>query len=261
MPEGDTIARTARTLGAVLAGKVVTAFSSTEPSVAAARLVGRTILAVEPYGKHLFIRFDDGRALHTHMRMTGSWHLYRPGDRWKRPAHRAKVVIEVAGAVAVCFDAPFVRLRAAGPAAIEHLGPDILAEPFDVSEALRRLRTQADTPLGGAILDQRVVAGIGNIYKSETLFLCHADPRAHVSRFNDAELGDVLQKARRLMRLNAAPNARMRSTRPGGPTGRYWVYRRSGEPCFVCGTIVKMERQGDDHRSTYFCPRCQPARG
>ncbi len=189
MPEGDTILRAARALGRSLEGKPVTSFSSPLPALTDADLAGRRVDAVEARGKNLLIRFDDGRALVTHMRMTGSWHLYEPGQPWKKPARLARAVLATADAVAVCFNAPVVELlsprQLVRSERLRRLGPDVLGPAFDASEAVRRLAALPDTPLGEALLAQSALAGIGNIYKSETLFACRADPFAPVAAFTD----------------------------------------------------------------------------
>jgi endonuclease-8 len=254
MPEGDTILRAARTLHRALANAIVTRFSSNK--LPRARLVGRSITSVDAKGKHLLVRFDDGRVLHSHMRMSGSWHLYRVGERWQRGEHRARCMIEVAAPdggddgrfVAVLFDAPTVRLllpsELARDPTLMQLGPDVLGEPFDVDESVRRLRTLGDREIGDALVDQRALAGVGNIFKSETLFLCRVDPRAHVGQLDDATLARIVERARRLMRDD-------RTRR------RPWVYSRSGQSCRRCSARIEVVRQSDLARATYFCPRCQ----
>lgn len=258
MPEGDTILRAARALDRSLAGERVTSFESTLPRLAHADLAGRRIDGVEARGKNLLVRFDDGRALRTHMRMTGSWHLYRPGERWRKPARLARVVLATERSVAVCFNAPVVELLAARDVdrhePLATLGPDVLAPAFDAAEAVRRLASRGATPIGEALLDQTAVAGIGNIYKSEALFLCGADPFARAGDFAPGELDAILARARALMSASVAGSA----LRPG--RGARWVYRRSGEPCRRCGAPVRMRRQGASARSTYWCPTCQPTR-
>jgi len=262
MPEGDTIFRTARTLDARLAGKEIRRAASPLPAFAPARarLEGRQVARVEARGKHLLVHLDDGRVIRSHMRMHGSWHVYRPGERWRMPEHFARLVLEVDGCVAVCFRAPDVELlgSAGKSPVLRALGPDILAPDFDVAEAALRLRAQGAVPIGEAIMDQRLVAGIGNVYKSEVLFVKRADPFAAASAFDDAALGAIVAEARRLMTHNLAPGD-ARRTRPAGGAGsaRHWVYDRSGAPCFVCGARIAMRRQGALHRSTYYCPRCQ----
>jgi endonuclease-8 len=265
MPEGDTILRAARTLARRLQHKTILAFSSTVPSIARADLLGHAIVRVEARGKNLLVHFDDGRALHTHMRMTGSWHVYLPGERWQRPASFARVVLEVEGCVAVCFSAPVVELFAPGRADtardLASLGPDILAPMFDIETAVANLKARGSMAIGEAVLDQRLVAGIGNIYKSETLFLERVDPFCRVDTLADDRLIAILVEARRLMTANLAPGSGMRTTthRRAGTRARHFTYGRSGEPCLVCGDRIRMRRQGTALRSTYYCPTCQSA--
>ena len=260
MPEGDTILRAARALGASLQGKRVTSFESPLPRLSGADLAGRRVEAVEARGKNLLVRFDDGRALRTHMRMTGSWHLYRPNERWRKPARLARAVLSTEDAVAVCFNAPVVELLSARQLArhesLRRLGPDVLADGFDVAEAVRRI-AGSDRPIGEALVLQSALAGVGNIYKSESLFLCGLDPFAPVAAFDEKDLSRVVAKARDLMSANL--DGKPRKTRRTLDGGSYWVYRRSGEPCWRCGAPIRMRRQGDAGRSTYWCPGCQPA--
>lgn len=259
MPEGDTILRAAKALERSLAGKRITAFDSPLPRLARAGLAGRRVDSVEARGKNLLVRFDDGRTLRSHMRMTGSWHLYRPGERWRKPARLARAVLETEDSVAVCFSAPVVEILTAREVArhepLTRLGPDVLAADFDASEAVRRLASLAEMPIGEALLDQSAIAGIGNIWKSETLFLCGADPFAPVGSFVEAELARIVAKARALMSASVSGSSLRLSGR--GPRR---VYRRSGEACRRCGTAIRMRRQGAAARSTYWCPGCQPPR-
>jgi len=264
MPEGDTILSAARTLSRALEGRTVLAFSSTLPKLArsAAALVGRKIEKVEARGKNLLVHFEGGAALETHMGMTGAWHVYRPGERWWKPRHLARAVIETDAFVAVCFQAPLmsVELLATPRELARHpvlatLGPDILAPEFDLAEALRRLRALGDVAVGEALLVQSAVSGIGNIYKSEALFAARADPFAPVSAIPDETLRRILDAARKQMSANLGPRVRRTRTTLGGP--RFRVYRRSGQPCVVCGEEIHMRRQGPQGRSTYWCPRCQ----
>jgi endonuclease-8 len=245
MPEGDTIWRTAAALRRRLDGQVVTA---ARPQATLGRLRGRRVVGVEPVGKHLLIRFDNGLALHTHMRMHGSWHVYAPGERWRRPEHLARAVLETGDTVAVCFLAPLVELVADDRAAVRHLGPDILDTQFDVEEALRRAaRSHADT-LGELLLDQTVCAGIGNIHKCNALWQCGIDPWTPVSSTDAATLRRVLLTARERMRRSAT--ARGVPRQPG-------VHGRGGRPCPRCGTPVSVRAQGVLARLTYWCTRCQ----
>ncbi|MDZ4805791.1 MAG: DNA-formamidopyrimidine glycosylase family protein [Candidatus Eisenbacteria bacterium] len=258
MPEGDTIHRVAATLQRVLSGKVITSARTLVPGLDAESLVGHAVDAVEALGKHLIIRFDDGRALRTHMRMTGSWHVYRPGEEWGKPERLARLVLEVDGWVLPCFNAPEIELLTRGAGRSERLtalGPDIVAETFDETAAIERLRDRGDMPVGEALLAQRIISGIGNIYKSETLFLCGISPFRLVRDLPDDTLRDLVQTARRLMRSNLETSTR--TTRQSLDGARYWVYRRSGAPCRRCGTLVEMRRQGLGGRSSYWCPGCQ----
>lgn len=267
MPEGDTIFRAARTLHAALRGRTVTRFASTLPAVAGAarhyRIEGRTVDAVEARGKHLIVRFGGGPALHTHMRMTGSWHLYRKGSRWQKSAALARAVIETGDRVAVCFAAPVVEWltprQESEHAPLVTLGPDILAPGFDAARARANLQAQADREIGDALLDQRLLAGIGNVYKSETLFVVGVSPFARAGSLAPATLDALVARARALMGANVGAEPGLRRTRSALRGERLWVYRRQGKPCFRCGTAVRMKRQGEDARSTYWCPTCQPS--
>jgi endonuclease-8 len=262
MPEGDTIHRAARTLDRVLGGQTLSAVESPIPQIASAGLEGASVSRVEARGKNLLVLFDDGRVLHTHMRMSGSWHVYRPGERWQRPRRHARVVLATPEFVTVCFDAPVVRLLRPGAterdAKLAALGPDMLAPGFDRSEARRRLRALGEMEIGEALLRQSAVAGIGNVYKSETLFLCRQDPFAPVGGLSDRSLELVLDTARRLMSASLHGGARAtRRSLTRLTRERTWVYGRRGRPCRRCGTSIRMRRQGVEGRSTYWCPSCQ----
>jgi endonuclease-8 len=261
VPEGDTILRAARAMEKAIGGREITGFRSPLPRLAGVDLAGRRVERVEARGKNLLVRLDDGSALLSHMRMTGSWHLYRPGEAWRKPARLARAVLETSAFVAVCFNAPVLELltqrQLARHSGVTELGPDILGSGgFDFAEARRRLRERGAAPIGEALIVQRAVAGIGNIYKSESLFLSGVDPFRRVADLDDAELDGLLARARELMSANHGGQART-TTRRTLDGGRYWVYGRSGQPCRRCGTRVRMRRQGLAGRSTYWCPRCQ----
>jgi endonuclease-8 len=258
MPEGDTIFRAAATLHARLAGKQVIRWTSPLPALINPHVVGLTIVRVEAVGKNLFIVFEDGRALHTHMRMHGSWHIYPQSTEPRNFPGTARVTIEVEGCVAVCFAAPVVRMLS-GPQVVrevEALGPDLLAPDFEVGGAAKRILAAGERPIGDTIMDQRVVAGIGNVYKSEVLFIMKLDPFAASESLGLEKARALMTEARRLMKRNLAPGSGMRTTRLGAG-GRHWVYKRSGEPCLTCGERIRMRRQGVGQRSTYYCPSCQ----
>ncbi len=266
MPEGDTIFRTATVLRAVLVGRTVThAVAQAQPGMRTVPdldpLVGASVIGVESRGKHLLILFDSGLALRTHLRMRGSWHRYRPGERWRLPKEQASVVLETADSVAVCFNAPTAELLTARELArqpkLAALGPDLLASDFAVDEALARLRQRGTAQLGEALLDQRAVAGIGNVYKSEICFIERLSPWRPVGELDDGSLLRVLATARRLLRANVGGGARVTTGGARG-AGRLWVYGRGGRPCRRCGSRVEARRQGELPRTTYWCPACQP---
>lgn len=264
MPEGDTIFRTARSLGRWLEGRTITAARSQRLRVPAERLVGTTVEKVEARAKHLLIRFSSGDVLHTHMRMTGSWHVYSVGERWRKPGWQARVVLEAGDRVAVCFDAPVVELLAAGEEdrhpSLTGLGPDVLVDPFDIEDVLRRAHQQPpECPIGGVLLDQRVVSGIGNIYRCESLFLAGLHPGTPRSALDDDALAALVERASRLMRANLAPAQGFdrRFAPAGGPSGP-WVYRRAGRLCHRCRTTISTARLGDPPRDVWWCPTCQP---
>lgn len=233
------------------------------------RIVGQEIAAVEALGKNLIVRFDNGLEIRTHLRMNGSWHRYRPGERWRRPPSRARLVIEVPGAVAVCFDAPVVELfetraEAVHPS-LSRLGPDLLSPDFDPDEALRRLRApeRATLEIGEALIDQRAMAGVGNIWKNETLWTERVSPFDRVRDIDDETLERLIATAHWL--LNASARGRRGAERAslerdrGAPAGLQ-VYGRQGRRCRRCRTPISVSRQGSElPRSTYWCPTCQGA--
>ncbi|MEO6600973.1 MAG: DNA-formamidopyrimidine glycosylase family protein [Polyangiaceae bacterium] len=265
MPEGDTLHRTAYALNRVLGKQALTHVRSSVQEIAQAELAGHVVDEVTALGKNLLIRFDDGRVLHTHLKMRGSWHVYRHGERWQRPERQARVVLEVSDALAVCFGAPTVRLLAAHRAAADPylagLGPDLIPDEFDEARAIAGLAALRELPIGVAVMTQTALSGIGNIYKSETLFLCKISPFLPVAEFDTETLLLIVRIARELLRKNSRPGASQRTTTNAAGVGQYWVYRRSGKPCRVCGTTISMQHQGELHRSTYYCPSCQNVQG
>jgi len=255
VPEGDVLFRTAATLRRWLGGREVTAASTKVERLDAEAMVGTKVVTVEAWGKHLLVRLDSGYSLHTHLRMTGSWHVYRTGEPWRRPERQARVVLTTGERLAVCFNAPVVellmpRVEQVHPS-LSRLGPDILAESLEVEEIRRRADSRpGEMALGELLLDQRVVAGIGNIWRCEALFVAGHNPWAPRSALGTGEFDDLMRTAGRLMRANLAPVSRRTP---------HWVYRRAGRPCRRCGTLVESRRQGEDARTAYWCPRCQPA--
>ncbi len=273
MPEGDTLFRTAAGLRPYLVGRTVTAARASGPGSIPQihRVIGHEITAVESLGKNLLIRFEGGLELRTHLRMNGSWHRYRPGERWRRPPARARLVLEVPGAVAVCFDAPVVELleqraEALHPA-LASLGPDLLSPDVDAAEAVRRLRdpSRAKTEIAEALTDQRALAGIGNVYKSEILHIERVSPFAAVRALEDDALARLVATAIRLLRANVVGGRgpkRVTTTGDRGAPGPLYVYGRAGRPCRRCRTPIARDRQGSElPRLTFWCPSCQPAPG
>jgi endonuclease VIII len=273
VPEGDSIFRAARALHRALAGRTVTRFESVFPRLTRVDhdrpLRGRTIEQVDARGKHLLIQFSGGLVLHTHMRMHGSWHIYRPGERWSRPHHDMRIVIETGEFHAVAFNVPvagFVSGDAtASIAALRDLGPDPLADRFDAGEAVARLMARGDLEIADALLDQSAIAGIGNIYKSEVLFAGRVDPFARVRNLAREDLERLVAVAVKLLRANVQESSRGMATFAGlrkttgrsDPGARFWVYGRAGKPCRRCGTPIARKKQGPNARSTYWCPKCQ----
>jgi endonuclease-8 len=276
MPEGDTIFRTARTLHRALAGRTVTRFETVLPQLARvdddAPLAGRTVERVSSAGKHLLVQFSGELVLRTHMRMSGSWHIYRPGERWRRSRRDMRIAVYTAKFDAVAFNVPVAEFIPAREIdrhdELRTLGPDLLAEEFDAAEALRRFRERPTLPIVDAVLNQRIVAGIGNVYKSEVLFACRIDPFATVESLSEAQLTAIIETARKFLRANVGAGLTAmttytgyrRTTRRGNPSDRLWVYGRGGKPCRRCDTPIAMRKHGDDARLTYWCPACQAGR-
>lgn len=260
MPEGDTIFRAAMRLRPILEGQPVERARARWERVDAESLVGHTISSVEARGKHLLFHFDDGRALHSHMGMTGSWHIYRLAEAWQKPEQRAAIVLEGPQYLVVCFTPKTLELLSAAGVRrhpyLQRLGPDLLGGALDEPAVLSRFRGHNLTPIGEAVMNQTIASGVGNVYKSEVLFLLHIHPRTPVGELSDEGVLEIVRKARELMQQNL--EGRPRTTRHGLDGRRLWVYGRSGQPCFVCGGPIEVIRQGDLGRTTYWCPRCQP---
>lgn len=262
MPEGDSIHRLAAQLRPRLVGGKVRAFDAHDIADAVAKtIVGHTVVAVEARGKNLLVRFDDGRTLHVHLRMLGRVGFERPRSAYWRPRRTPhQLRLDVDGAVVVGNRIPVLRLLRAGAEErapdLQGLGPDLLAPGFDANECVVRLRALGKRPIGEALLIQRVLAGIGNIYKSETLFLEGVDPSAPVSALDDQTLRALVDRASALLLANLGNGPR--TTRSSLAGGRLWVYGRRGRACLRCGGTVEMIRQGaPPGRSTYHCRGCQ----
>jgi len=276
MPEGDTIHRAAVAMHRALAGRLVSRFESVYPAVmrvAADRpVVGRTIESVAARGKHLLITFSGDLVLRTHMRMNGSWHLYRSGVRWQRPARDMRVLVVAGGVEAVGFNVPVAELLTARDLArhgqLNALGPDLLDPAFDGAEAMRRMRGREREPVGDVLLNQRVMAGIGNVFKSEILFLAGIEPFTPVAALSDADIERLIGISREQLAANVmtpsqslSPAIGRTTIRSLDPNKRLWVYGRGGKPCRRCGTRIQLRKTGSDARVTYWCPRCQAVAG
>jgi endonuclease VIII len=260
VPEGDTLHRTANRLRPALAGQRLMRLTLHHATGGGRRpQAGERIDAVDAIGKHLLIRFERGTTLRTHMRMTGSWHLYRAGERWRKRAELARAVIEVDGWTAVCFAAPVIELTdgTAAMAKVAHLGPDLTRADItdgDIDAAVLRMSTVPDPheEIGNVMLDQRVACGVGNVYKSETLFVCGVNPFTPVADIDTDTRRRLLDTASRLLRHNAGGSGPRATVREG-----LAVYGRARQPCRRCGTLIEARRQGPQARTTYWCPTCQ----
>lgn len=259
MPEGDTIYRAAAALRTALVGRTVSKFEAQRLTGPAPRR-GAAVERVESHGKHLEIVFDDGIILHTHMRMTGSWHLYHPGEKWRKRRHQARVIIETDEWVAVCFNAPVVETyrefdQTRHPRA-GRLGPDLCNENADLHECAARLfhYDNPDATIGDALLDQRVMSGVGNVFRCEVLWACGIHPWAKVSNVPQSTCLDLVLTAATQLRANL--NSPVRVTAPDVPGGLA-VYGRNGQKCVRCGDVIRLTKMGEMARLLYWCPGCQ----
>jgi endonuclease-8 len=280
MPEGDTIYRAARALQRAIGGKVVMGFETGLAKLARvnddAALVGRTVEKVESRGKWLLIYFSGDLILVTHMLMSGSWHLYRPGERWRMGRGRMRVVIRTEDWEAVAFNVPIAEFHTARSlersAQVPKLGPDILAGDFTVARGVDRLaayaRENPEAEIGVVLLNQRVLAGLGNVYKSEVAFAAGVNPFRAMRSITPNEIAAMVDFAERYMKANVVEgkgdgivtySGNRRTTHAMNREERLWVYRRQGQECRRCGATVMMRRQGVQARSTYWCPECQPS--
>jgi len=257
MPEGDTIHHAAATVGAVIVGRVPEQILTPHPRHRidrwGERLAGRGVGAVEARGKHLLMRFEGGLTLHSHLRMSGAWAVYRAGQRWRRSPRRAWLVMRSEDAEVVQFDGPVLELmsdaRSRSDPRLAALGPDVIGPSFDRELFLRRLREDDPTrPIGDALLDQRTIAGIGNLWKAEACWAAAVDPWRATSEVSDEQVMKVVDFAREHM---------ARSAREGFGARPKAVYRRAGMPCKRCGTPIRQRGQWEDNRLTFWCPVCQ----
>ena len=257
MPEGDNVYRAARRLDAALGGKSVVRSDFRVPAFATVDLAGETVHTVDSRGKHLLMRIGD-QVVHSHLKMEGEWHLYQPGERWRRPGWQARAVIEVPDATAVGFDLGVLEIFPATEERdrLAYLGPDLLGDDWDPAEAVRRLAEHAETPIAVALGEQRNLAGLGNVYVNELCFLRGIRPSRLVG---EVELDPLVQLAARVIRANR--DRSVRTTTGDTRRGRQlWVYSRGGEPCRRCGTRIEHGRLGRNDlelRESWWCPNCQ----
>ncbi|TWD83599.1 endonuclease-8 [Kribbella amoyensis] len=259
MPEGDTVWRATKRLHQSLAGKELTRTDFRVPSLATTDLSGRTMLEVVARGKHLLMRVSDGLTIHSHLRMEGSWHLYRTGERWKGgPGHQIRAVLETESWVAVGYRLQVLDLVATDDedSVVGHLGPDLLSPDFDRALAVANLAAVPERTISEALLDQRNLAGIGNFYRNEVCFLLGLHPWRPAG---SVDLGAAVDLSRRMLKSNLVHAAQV-STGVDRPGRRTYVFERAGKSCRRCGTRIQMGPIGEPPREriTYWCPTCQP---
>jgi endonuclease-8 len=276
MPEGDTIFRTARALGRALVGKPITGFRSTYPKLTRfdddTPLTGQRVEQVESRGKWLLIHFSGGGTLATHMLMSGSWHIYRPGERWQQPRVNMRIVIENSEYIAVGFRVPVAEMHTALSLArnsrIPRPAMDVLSPEFDAVAAARRMVAHSSEEIADVLLHQEVMAGVGNVFKSEICFVTGVSPFCKVAALDEEKVVALISTAQRLVKANVLEDSgdnivtyggrKRRTTHESDPGASLWVYGRKGETCRRCGEAVRMRMQGPDARVTFWCPRCQP---
>jgi endonuclease-8 len=276
MPEGDTIFRTARALGRALTGKPITGFRSTFPLLTRfdedMPLAGQLVVDVESRGKWLLVHFSGGGTLATHMLMSGSWHIYRHGERWQQPRGNMRIVIENSEYIAVGFRVPVARMHTALSLARDTKIPqpvlDVLSPEFDAEAAVRRVLAHGDEEIADVLLHQEVLAGVGNVFKSETCFVAGVNPLCKVGALSREQVAALIGDARRLVAANVLEDSgdeivtyggrKRRTTHEADPGASLYVYGRKGEACRRCGEAIRRRLQGPDARVTFWCPRCQP---
>lgn len=275
MPEGDTIYRAARTLNLALGGQAVTSFESALPHLSRVEVdqgvVGRTVEKVAAQGKWMLMYFSGDLILLSHMLMSGSWHIYRPGETWKRRPYDMRVVIGTPKILAVAFNVPIAEFHTAESLSrrqgFKSIGPSTLAENFEEPAVIARLRARPDLEIGVSLLTQSLLSGIGNVFKSEICFACGVNPFRPVSDLSDDDLKCIVSKARKFMLANVTEASgdkivtyipMRRTTGRINVEERLWVYKRTGEPCRNCGSAIVARKQGFEARTSFWCPRCQP---
>jgi endonuclease-8 len=279
MPEGDTIYRSARAIAKAIEGKVIIGFETGLAMLARvnddAPVAGRTVEKVESRGKWLLIHFSGDLILVTHMLMSGSWHLYRTGEKWWMGKSRMRVALMTADWQAVAFNVPIAEFHTARSlersSQVPKLGPDVLSDEFTVEVGVERLREYGrgnpDAEIAVVLLNQRVLAGLGNVYKSEVAFAAGVNPFRAMSTITEREMEVMVERSQKWLKANVIDGAgdgivtysgNRRTTNSGNREDRLWVYGRQGQECRRCGALVQMRKQGVQNRSTYWCPGCQP---
>jgi endonuclease VIII len=254
VPEGDTVWLAARRMHDALAGRVLVHTDFRVPQLATESLRGQTVTEVVSRGKHLLTRVGE-HTIHTHLKMDGSWHIYRPGARWRRPDWQARIILANSEWETVGFQLGIVEVvpRTAEATVVGHLGPDLLGPDWDAQTALQRLLAKPDAPIGSAILDQSIMAGLGNVYRNELCFLRGVLPSRPVREVPQPE--KLIDLAHRLIDANKNRTGRTTTGKLRGATS--WVYGRAGKPCLRCGTTILLRSAGNPPRDTYWCPHCQ----
>ena len=275
MPEGDTIFRAARTLNRALAAHTITKFESVFPKLTRVDvdqpIAGRTVEKVEAQGKWLLMHLSGGVILLTHMLMSGSWHIYRVGEKWRLPRHAMRVMLATETFVAVAFNIQIAEFHTADSlrrrTGFASLGPSLLAPAFDEHQAVARLTANSEMEVGDALLKQSIVAGIGNVFKSEICFACGVNPFRKVSTLTHEETRQLITTARKFLGDNVTDSSgnqivtytgMRRTTSRANPEERLWVYKRTGDPCRRCGSPIQSRKQGLDARTSFWCTQCQP---
>ncbi|MDE3200146.1 MAG: Fpg/Nei family DNA glycosylase [Acidobacteriota bacterium] len=275
MPEGDTLFRTARALSRALVDQPITGFRSALPRLTSFHhntpITGRCVTAVESRGKWLLMHFSGGDTLVTHLLMSGSWHIYRPGERWQKPQHHMRIVLETARFHAIAFRVPVAEMHTAATLArhprIPQASLDLLDPTFDADEAAARIAQCASEEIADVLLHQHVLAGVGNEFKSEICFVCGVHPFARVASLTGADIAHIVAAAHRLLHANVQEDSgdtivtyrglHRRTTHASDPKESVWVYGRAGEPCRKCGARIESRKQGPDARVSFWCPQCQ----
>ncbi len=259
MPEGDTVYRAAKLLDRALSGLMLTRSDFRVPQHATADLSGSTVLETLARGKHILTRTDAGITLHTHLKMEGAWQVYRPGERWRRPVSQVRVLLEAGDVSAVGFQLGVVELIATAeePGSVGHLGPDLLGPDWDEAAALHRLTSDPERTIAAALLDQRNLAGIGNMFMAELCFTSGIHPERTVAEV--ADLPRLVRRAKQMLEVNKE-RAVQSTTGDLRPRERMWVYRRDKSPCRRCGSPIRVAMRGEPgrERAAYWCPSCQP---